>query len=101
MLSVIVVSTTPLFVFSKSVRIARSNVFVFPFGLFSGHNEFLSQFGPAVFSDLSVFVVLREFVVEALITLNVFHERGDRSFCMCGYVQNKVTTWKCILRYIL
>ena len=58
---------------SQKASVARGNVFVFPFGLFNGHISFGS--------DLPVFVVLREFVVEALITLNVFHERGDRCFC--------------------
>lgn len=40
-------------------------------------------------------------VLEALITLNIFHEKSNQSFCMRGCMQNKLTTWKCILRYIL
>ena len=43
---------------SQKASVARSNVFVFPLSLFGGYIEFVSQFVPAVFSDLPVFVVL-------------------------------------------
>ena len=45
---------------SQKKSVARSNVSVFPFGLFSSHIECLSQFGPAVFSAFDCFCSLLE-----------------------------------------
>lgn len=81
--------------FSKK-SVARSNVSVFPFGLFRAHSECLSQFGTTVLSALNVFVVLSEISCRGTQNVELLW-----SFCSCDHVQNKLTTWKGILRYIL